>query len=139
MIITGANSHVRSPAVIPLEQNLPSPLSALASLIVPEFVFNGTLIELNNTAAFKFTILSGPLNILGGADECKNNLNMSVSFVRDGVTYTYLLYPALPNDSLFIPLYQGETIEQEFTPQIRPRAGTDTYICDGFQFILLNL
>lgn len=139
MIITGANSHVRTPAVVPTTSALPTALSSLAELIVPEFVFNGFQVDFNNTAAFKFTILSGPLNILGGADECKVKFNMSVSFVRDGTTYTYLLYPALPNDSLFIPLYQGETIEQEFTLQIRPRAGTDQYNCDGFRLILLNL
>lgn len=139
MIITGANSHVRTVAVVPKDVNVPSALSSLAQLIVPEFVFNGFQIDFNNTAAFRFTILSGPLNILGGADECKNYFNMSVSFVRDGVIYTYLLYPTLPADSLFIPLYQGETIEQEFTLQIRPRAGTTQYNCDGFQLILLNL
>lgn len=139
MIITGANSHVRTTAIIPADVNIPGALSALAQLIVPEFVFNGWLIEFDNTAQFKFTILSGPLNILGGADECKNKFNMSVSFVREGTTYTYLLYPALPNDALYIPLYQGETIEQQFKIQIRPRAGTTQYNCDGFSLILLNL
>lgn len=139
MIITGAPLNIRYPAILPKDTNLASALTVLAHLIVPEFVYSGTPIEFSNTAAFKFTILSKPLSIVGTVDEVINNLNMCVSFIREGTTYTYLLYPALPNDALFHPLYQGETIEPEFTITVSGRTGVSNYACDGFQLVLREL